>query len=67
MTKLLGSILAALVVLQGAIPSLGLPEPEVNLLAVIVAMGVGALTFFLKGEEPEVPSVTITTSGGSVD
>lgn len=56
MAKSLGAILAALVVLQGAIPSLGLPEPEVNILAVLVAMAVAALTFLLKGEQPEEPT-----------
>lgn len=51
MTKTIGSILASLVVLQGALPSLGLEAPFVNILAVVVAMAVAGLTFYL-GKSP---------------
>lgn len=48
MMKLLGSLLAGLLVLQGAVPSLGLEGVWANAVPVLVSVAVAALTFYLK-------------------
>lgn len=48
MLRILGSILAGLLVLQGAIPSIGLEPPWANIAAVAVSIAVAAISFYLK-------------------
>lgn len=57
MNKILGSVLAGLVVLQGALPSLGITTPWANVAAVVAAVLTAALTFYLKSDTPDTASV----------
>ena len=48
MNKPLGSALAGLLVLQGALPSLGMTQPWSNITAVSVAVSIAVITYWLK-------------------
>ena len=48
MKQILGSVLAGLVVLQASLPSLGLEQPEANVVALTVAVFVAGSSFFLR-------------------
>lgn len=48
MTKILGSILAGLLALQLALPSLSLDEPVASIVPVVVTVAVAALAYYMK-------------------
>lgn len=47
-TKALGALLAALLALQGGLPSLGLEQPTSNFVALAVTVAIAGLVYFLK-------------------
>ena len=54
MTKILGTVLAGLLVFQAGVPSLGLEEPLVNLVALASAVVIAGLTYFIRGDTPPI-------------
>lgn len=48
MTRLLGSVLAGMVILQTGLPSIGLTEPVSNIAALAVAVVVAGVSFYLR-------------------